>query len=544
MKKRMLYVSLFFVTFSVWAQQDLAWLYLRSKDSLSLPFEKEGDAIVYSGSDPVLKQVLDKYSIVQFKKTQRNAEKEYLYKTYFVRANSEKILDDLLENAPHVFVSGDIIPEEDKKIYEPNDYGLTSTIGENLGIQVNLDYLDFLGLPKAWYYTTGSKDIIIGISDGAIDTTYTDFKGKTKVKKKSTISSGHGYGVAGYAAAQGDNGFGTTGVCYDCGIVGTSVGDFIHLKQLEDLLKDNVKVINCSWGSTLNHESAQGAMNRIYNEGSLVIAASHNISFAKTKGNKPYYPASYDNVISVGTAMYKYQNVKDNIKIDKKGKYYAENIRGYLGRTVGFKDNNLDNEFKIWPASTANLNPEVDILAPSVGLFRLSRYVHKNSIEYIGNEATSPATPLVSGTVGLMFSLYPCLPVDEVESILKITSWNIDHIEVNRPFKGMYGAGILQTGDAVEMVYQLYNENETAYIKDQDFSRWNFKLTALSKELRIQDQKFREGATLKVKAKNKIVIGENTHLKPNAEGSIRLTIDPSLQKECELQLRDPSILEE
>ena len=37
------------------------------------------------------------------------------------------------------------------KVFEPNDYGITSTIGENLGAQVNLDYLDFLGLPKAWY---------------------------------------------------------------------------------------------------------------------------------------------------------------------------------------------------------------------------------------------------------------------------------------------------------------------------------------------------------------------------------------------------------
>jgi len=93
-------------------------------------------------------------------------------------------------------------------------------------------------------------------------------------------------------------------------------------------------------------------------------------------------------------------------------------------------------------------------------------------------------------------------------------------------------------------VYQLYNENATAYIDNQNFSRWDFKITSLSKEIIIQNQKFTDSASLQLKAKNKISIKPNTVLRPGAEGKISLTIDPSLVKECDLILRDPSILEE
>ena len=126
----------------------------------------------------------------------------------------------------------------------------------------------------------------------------------------------------------------------------------------------------------------------------------------------------------------------------------------------------------------------------------------------------------------------------------KITSWNIDHIEQNKPFAGLYGAGMLQTGDAVEMVFQLYNENETAYIDNQHFSRWDFKLTSLSKEIIIQNQKFTDSASLNLTAKNRIVIKGNTVLKPGVNGKIALKINPKLEKECDLVLRDPSILED
>ena len=43
---------------------------------------------------------------------------------------------------------------------------------------------------------------------------------------------------------------------------------------------------------------------------------------------------------------------------------------------------------------------------------------------------------------------------------------------------------------------------------------------------------------------NRIVIKGNTVLKPGVNGKIALKINPKLEKECDLVLRDPSILED
>jgi len=541
--KTVLLLILFFSAESI--AQNETWFYLVANDTLINPtFKKQKNVLVYTGNDMTLSFILDKYILYDFKKTYRNASKENLKKSFFVRVNSEGLLQDLLDEAGHLFKSGLLIPEEQKRIFEPNDYGLTSTIGANIGAQVNLDYLDFLGLPKAWYYTTGSREVAIGISDGGVDSTLAEFKGKTKVYQKSPFVRAHGYSTGANAAAQGNNGYGIVGVCYDCSLNYTSYAQFKRLGQLIELSEANTKVINCSWVGSEYYETAQQAVYKMFDNGALIVASAGNKDWNKgNKGEQVFYPASYDKVISVSSAMYKYKTPQDNILYEKSGKPYVHNIEGYIGRTAGFKDGDVNNPLHIYHISVATLNKHVDILTPTVGLFSYGKFATKDTLWYSPSETTSGAAPLVSGTIGLMYSLYTCLPIDEVESILKITSMNIDHIEANKVYAGNYGAGILQTGDAVEMVYQLYAKKETAYIQNQHFSRWDFKITSLSKEIRLQNQKFTDSATLKVSAKNKIVIGENTILKPDKNGSISLKIDPNLERQCELVLRDPSIEE-
>lgn len=523
--------------------QEQPWFYMRAKDTLFNPvFEKKNDQLIYSGNDKILKAILEKYKIYTFKKTFRKAKKENLKKTFFVIADKKELLQDLLKNASYIFEFGEEIPSKDKKIFEPNDYGLTSTIGADTGLKINLDYLDFLEAPEAWYYTTGSRDVVIGISDGIIDTTNVDFKGKSKIIRPSSVANGHGYSISANAVAQGNNGYGIPGICYDCSVYGTSYGYFQKLEPLLELSKMGVKVINCSWIGTSYYQTAQDVINEMFENGTIIVAAAGNKDWIVGKhGKLTYYPAAYDHVISVSSGMYRNENVEDNILVEDNGNYYAKNIRGYVGRTMGFKDNDTLKAPRIHDVSVAILNPQVDILAPTVGLFRFSQFILKNELLYSGSETTSGATPLVSGTIGLMLSLYPCLPIDEVETILKFTSLNIDHIEANQRFKDNYGAGMLKTGSAVKMVYNMFSEKETVFIENHHFSRWDFKLTTISKSVRFQNQSFTEDATLKLKTKNQIVLGKNTILKPNENGSIHLSIDPSLKKECELRLRDPSI---
>ncbi len=539
--KNHIYSSVLFLFLSISSgfSQEYSWFYLRAKDTVFQPvFKKVDNLLVYKGEDEVLKSVLNSYSIFEFKKTFRKASKKNLKKTFFVISDSNKLLKELLSKTSHLFEFGELIQEEDKKIFEPNDYGLTSTIGYNLGLPANLDYLDYLGLPEAWFYTTGSKDIIIGISDAAVDKTNLDFIEKTKTIRKSSYSKGHGSGVASIAAGQGDNEYGVPGICYDCTINTTTYGDFKNLDQLLELSRAGVKVINCSWVGSKFYQTAQDAIDEMFNNGTIIVAAAGNTDWSKTKGKRLTYPASYNHVISISSVMHRYESVYDNILISDKGNPYGDNIKGFVGRTVGFKDHDTTKTYKIYQQSVRNLNSEIDLLGPSVGLMRYSKFISDSIIEYTEMSPTSPVAPLITGSIGLMLSLYPCLSVDEVESILKFTSINIDHIEVNKPYFGNYGAGVLQTGKAVKMVYDMFSENETTIIENQNFSRWDFKLTAFSKEVLIQNQKFTSESTLNLTAKNRIVIGENTVLRPNAKGKIILKIDPALEKQCELQLRE------
>tara|TARA_R100001369_G_scaffold92840_1_gene140308 strand:- start:1900 stop:3525 length:1626 start_codon:yes stop_codon:yes gene_type:complete len=535
--RNIIFLCFCFVTLSSLSQEK-AWMYLRAHDSLFAPeFSKVGDHLIYNGNDTKLKNILQKYKVFEFKKTYKKATYKNLKKTFFVIADKESLLNDLLKKTDHLFESGELIASADKKIFEPNDYGLTSTIGANKGVQANLDYFDFLKVPKAWYYTTGSRNVAVGISDASVDTTNAEFKGKTKVLSPSPLAKGHGNGVAGITAAQGNNGYGVAGICYDCSIYATGFGKFEELSQLVELSRAGAKVVNCSWVGRTYHQTAQDAIDKMYKNGTIIVAAAGNDDWSKTKGKKLFYPASYDHVISVASMSYKYETVEDHTLVSKKGNYYGENIRGYLGRTLGFKDKEtLTGPFN-YPVSLTTLNPEVDLVAPSSGQFRISKWMLEDEIEYIW-EASSPTAPLVTGTIGLMFSLYPCLPPDEVESILKLTAWNIDSIGDNMKYKGNYGAGALQTGDAVEMVYQMVAEGETVTIDNQNFSRWDFKLTTYSEKTILKNQQFTDAATLNLTSKNQIVLSENTVLKPNKQGNIRLKINPSLQKECELELRE------
>tara|TARA_B100000809_G_scaffold266928_1_gene333137 strand:- start:371 stop:2068 length:1698 start_codon:yes stop_codon:yes gene_type:complete len=529
---------LFFgITSSLFSQNE-SWFFIRAKsESFNPIFEKTNNELVYKGRDHKLKRIFSDYTISEFKKTYKNANKSSLKRTFFVVVNDKQLLEDLLLNSSELFDFGEIVMEVDKKIFEPNDYGLTSTITENKGLAVNLDYYDFVGAPQAWYYTTGSKDMIIGLSDGQVEIADKDFSDKTTVIKESSKSKGHGSGVASIAAGQGDNGYGVTGLCYDCSIYTTHYYDYKTLKQLLELSEKGVKVINCSWAITLNYQTAQDAIDEMFENGTIIVSAAGNQDWAKSKGKVLYYPSSYKNVISVSSVMHRYNKVEENTMISEKGNPFAANIKNYLGRTIGFKDNDISKKHHIWPISITTLNTEVDILAPSVDLFRYSTFA-LNDEEKFTLEATSSTAPFVTGTIGLMLSLNPCLPIDEVETILKFTATNIDDIEANRPYKGNYGAGSLHTGRAVKMVYDLYTETETATIENQKFSRWNFKLTSLSEKVLMQNQQFTEDVVFELKAKNKIVIGKNTIIKPNKNGSIVLKIDLTLEKECDLVLRE------
>lgn len=513
--------------------QEQTWSYLRLQEGAQLPnFVQQDSSLFYLGHDVKLKNLLEDNTILGIRPAFAFSKNPKLQRTYLFISKQPDLAQQLVTNFNHIFEFSETLSPEDAKVFYPDDYGSTNPFGSQLNNALDLDYLDYLEVPKAWYYTTGSRDIIIGISDGRLDTTNIDFKGKTKQLRPSSVSNGHGYSISANAAAQGNNGYGIPGICYDCSLYGTSYGYFKTFEQLVEMSYAGAQVINCSWGSHIYYETAQEAINEIYENGTIVVAAAHNKSWQENKGKKPYYPASYDKVISVSSVMHRYDTITDNLLVNKKGTRYAANIKNYLGRTIGFKDNDYSKEHFIYPVSTANLNPQVDILAPTVGLFSFSKLILKDSISYSGFATTSGATPLVSGTVGLMLSLNKCLSFEEVESILKMSSTNIDYIEANRPYKGNYGAGALNTGRAVRLTHHLMSPDEVAIIENQNFTRWEFVINSLAKNTLLKNQRFAESATLTITAKQSIELGEGVLLEPNSDGAILLALNTSLEISC------------
>ena len=226
----------------------------------------------------------------------------------------------------------------------------------------------------------------------------------------------------------------------------------------------------------------------------------------------------------MGSVQHRYDSPQDNVLTSEKGKLYAANIKYHLARTGGFtNDDSKKGTYNLYTSATNNLDATVDIVAPGNFIFQHGKYIKDGSINHNPFPATSPAAPLVSGTIGLMFSLNPNLTVDEVNTIIKLTATNIDHIRANKPFTGMYGAGCLHTGRAVKFTHDMLANNEYAMVENQYFTRWKFTLEE-AKKIQIKNQTFEKKAVVHFNATDEILIKEESIFLPSHEGSILLTV--------------------
>ena len=523
--KRLVIIILIAFSYTITAQEDR--FYIRTvSNAIEIPVQTQDSVVTYTGDDLRLKTLFEKHDVKVFRRGFKYATRDKLKRTFFAIAATPAFQQELKMIAPDIFEFSESITAQKLQIYEPNDYGVTSTTGQNLGSSLLFDYYDFMGVPQAWYYTTGSPDVHIGISDGYVDPEDPEFAGKLTMVKKSSLSSGHGYNIAAIAAAQGDNAYAGAGVCYDCSIKTTTYGDFKEFNQLLELARSGVKVINCSWGSRTYYETAQEAINEMRDLGTIIISVPHNTPYSKTNGTQLRYPGAYEHVLSVGSVQHKYDTIEDGLNIEEKnGKYYAEKQQYHLSRTGGFANNDPKDTYRLYLSSTNNLDATVDIVAPGNDIFQYYKFKKNGEIAYNPYQATSPAAPLVTGTIGLMLSVNNDLSVDEMSSIIKLSATNIDHIKANEPLRGLYGAGSLHTGRAVKMTHEMLQPDSYTLLENQNFTRWNFSLRAPYKVL-IRNEQFREAARVHFTAKEEILIDTETVFLPDVNGSILLTIDP------------------
>lgn len=212
-----------------------------------------------------------------------------------------------------------------------------------------------------------------------------------KVKYKGDLDT-HGTFVAGIISAVNNNEVGITGVMPDVQIYPISVfkkknGEIISedidlILGIQDAIKMGVDVINLSLGGYTMSKMEKAAIKTAVDHNVIVVAASGN------KGNSSYfYPASFDNVISVS----------------------AIDI------------NNKRAEF-------SNYNNKVDVAAPGKNIISsVPVEVGKDGKKYgyMRASGTSFSTAYVSGLAAMFKAINPNATAADFEQILKETSVDV-----------------------------------------------------------------------------------------------------------------------
>lgn len=151
------------------------------------------------------------------------------------------------------------------------------------------------------------KNVKIAIMDSGVDSTHRDLEG-VYISHYNAIDStndaidrlGHGTAMAGIITAN-DNGKGITGISSNVEILSIKVlddqgkGDLSSfVSGIEWAIKQDVDVINMSFGIKRDDPLLKGAVEKAIDKGIIIIAAAGN-----NPGMSTQFPAAYENVISV-----------------------------------------------------------------------------------------------------------------------------------------------------------------------------------------------------------------------------------------------------
>jgi subtilisin family serine protease len=190
------------------------------------------------------------------------------------------------------------------------------------GKDMNLEY--------AWNTITDCSSVIVAVIDTGINYNHSDLASNmwdggasypnhgydfVNNDNDPMDSNGHGTHVAGTIGAVGNNGTGTTGVCWNVKLMavrvldttgsGTSAGIIDGINFAVD---NGAKVINMSLGGGDFGQLESDAITYALNHNVLVVAAAGNDGTNNDGGSTPIYPCNYiqDNVVCVAALTQNY----------------------------------------------------------------------------------------------------------------------------------------------------------------------------------------------------------------------------------------------
>ncbi len=313
-------------------------------------------------------------------------------------------------------------------LYEPNDPEADQAEGSQ-------SYLSTINAYNAWGIEKGDTNIVIGVLDTGIDVAHSDLLTNLYLNHADPINGvdddldgyvdnylgwdmadddnspvadfdEHGTSVASLTSATPDNNLGMAGTGFNSKympvkIFKSSNNSFnFGYEAIEYAADKGCKVINLSWGGVGSYSQfAQDIINYVVLEKDVVVVAAAG----NTNDLLTFYPASYDNVLSVGALQ-----TNDNKPDWSTYSYY------------------------------------IDITAPGH-----SNYAALNANKYGVVLGSSFAAPLVAGTAALIRSRYPNLTAQQVMERLRVTSDDIYDVGNNLSFNELLGKGRLNMYNAL-----------------------------------------------------------------------------------------------
>jgi serine protease len=201
-------------------------------------------------------------------------------------------------------------------LYNPNDPDTASQY-----------YLGLIKAYEAWDITLGDSNFVVGVTDTGTDLDHPDLAGGIKYNYNDPINGVdddadgftdnfqgwdvgegdndpsvdlvHGSFVSGFAGAVTDNGVGIAGPGFKTRFLPVKISNNGILNAAYEGIvyaaDHGCQVINCSWGGFGGGQYGQDIVDyATINKNALVIGASGN-----SNNEAPFYPASFDNVLSV-----------------------------------------------------------------------------------------------------------------------------------------------------------------------------------------------------------------------------------------------------
>ncbi|AFA48130.1 S8 family peptidase [Acetobacterium woodii] len=274
-----------------------------------------------------------------------------------------------------------------------------------------------VGVDNTWNAVNTKNEIVVAVLDTGLDVNLSDLEGRITngydfIENSSDMidTAGHGTMVSSCIAAVANNGIGIAGSAGTANVkiapyrIGDKKldNDAIHAALIDAANREDVRIINLSFGSNEYNASQAEAIAYAISKGKIIIACSGNHG-AEVDGVDPYYyPASYPGVISVGA-------------MDLKGEIAA------------FSQN----------------NDAVDLYAPGESIMVL---LPDNRIGW--QNGTSFSAAIVSGICADLLAQDPSLTAADVESLLRETA--VTFGETNQ-------AGLVQADKALETLQSRMN---------------------------------------------------------------------------------------